>query len=876
MLYKEHVTPSNPGLPSRHPAHRPAAMPFPPSACRTPPMSNWNVCPVEPSFLVLRHRQFASHVGNRFVRLFAAALFLIPCLPRLAAADNEPIDFEGDIRPIFNQHCAECHGLDERNGGISFADRTSLFREADSGMLPIVPGEPQNSELMLRIESDDEDLQMPPEGERLTVEQVAVLRDWIAAGAEWPEKKTSVSQAATDLSSHWSLQPIREPKLPHVDDLSWASNPIDCFVQAKRESAGLQVTADAAPETLLRRASYGLTGLPPSSQQIDEFQRAVEQLGTPTAFAALTEQLLNSPSYGERWGRHWMDWVRYADTAGDNSDYPIPQAYLYRNYIIDAFNADIPYDQFLIEQIAGDLLPAESLEQRNRQTIATGYLAMARRFGSLVERYPWHLTIEDTIDNMGRTMLGLTISCARCHDHKFDPISTRDYYGLYGIFASTRYPFPGIELFQAQRDFVPLIPEDQADKTLQPFQAETDKLTRELQKLLDECEQQALEYAASESAVSLAEQRKRVDKLDAMLLKARRAGEALAAHLKKIPDMPVAYGVGEATPTDARIQIKGEPTRLGAVVPRKFPDVLGGYSIAEDDRQSTSGRLQLAQWIASQENPLTARVIVNRVWQRHFGRGIVPSTSDFGIRGEPPTHPELLDWLAGEFMKSGWSIKHLHRLILNSRTYQLSSQDVESNLALDPDNHLLWKFNRQRLDAESLRDTLLLLGGTLDGTPQCEPHAFPPVQEWKYTQHHPFKDDYPSNKRSVYLMAKRLTAKPYFQTFDGPDPNVCTSDRDASVTALQALYFVNDTFLHEQSQRFAEQLVRSVPSDAERLRSAFVSILGRAAAADERQLLLQHLDVLRESLADHKSQEQAVWSSLTRSMLRLNEFMYID
>ena len=803
----------------------------------------------------------------------ASIACLLVVAPRGFAVDD--VDFVRQVQPIFQRHCAECHADDERNGGLSFDDRASLFAEADSGNRAVRAGQPEQSELIRRIRSADEADRMPPEGPRLSDQQIQLLTRWIAAGAAWAEAAEPVKRNTLS-SDHWSFQPVTDPDPPPVEDESWPRNPIDRFLQARRESAGLSPAPDAEPITLIRRASYALTGLPPTPAEVHAFTASADSLGTDAAFAELVDRLLNDPAYGERWGRHWMDWVRYADTAGDNSDYPIPQAYLYRNYIIDAFNDDLPYDQFLIQQIAGDLLPAETQQQRNRQTIATGYLAMARRFGSLVERYPWHLTIEDTIDNVGRTMLGLTLACARCHDHKFDPVSTRDYYGLYGIFASTRYPFPGIELFQTQRDFVPLVPPSEAAAALRPYQATTDKLTRELDQLLAACERQALENAARASAATLEEQRKMSDQLDAMLLKARKAGEKLADHLKKVPALPTAYAVQDDEPVNARIQIKGEPDRPGAEVPRKFPDVLGGQSLSDDVARSHSGRLQLARWIASGDNPLTARVIVNRVWQRHFGTGLVPTASDFGLRGEPPTHPELLDWLATEFIRGDWSIKHLHRLIMNSRVYQLSSHGLEQNLARDPENRLYWRFNRQRLDAESIRDTLLFVAGSLDPAMQTQPHPFPPRDQWKFTQHHPFKDAYSSNKRSVYLMTKRLTAETYFQTFDGPDPNVCTSDRDQSVTALQALYFVNDEFLHRQAELFAERLLSEPSGDSQRLNHAFETLLCRQPKPDEAALLQAHLAAVRQQTAGDAAAETTAWSSLARSLMRLNEFLYVD
>lgn len=809
-------------------------------------------------------------------RVSAILFGFLSSIVTLPIAGAEPVDFREDIRPIFQKYCAKCHAAAEKNGGVNFEDPASLFAEADSGKRPIVAKNAEASELIKRVTSADEDLRMPPEGGPLSERQINTLKDWISQGASWPQIGVPDAQESRT-SSHWSFQPIADPQPPVVQDVSWSLSPVDHFIQAERESAGLEVGKDAEPVVLIRRATYGLTGLPPTPEDVDRFLEAVETpRGLDGAFADLVEELLASKSYGERWGRHWMDWVRYADTAGDNSDFPIPQAYLYRNYIIESFNDDLPYDRFLTEQIAGDLLPAESQEQRNRQIIATGYLAMARRFGSLVERYPWHLTIEDTIDNMGRTMLGLSLSCARCHDHKFDPVTTRDYYGLYGIFASTRYPFPGIELFQTQRDFVPLIPQTQAAAAMQPYQAETDRLAAELDKLLAACRRRARENAAGESRVSLDEQRKMQDELDAMLIKARRAGEKLANHLKQIPPIPTAYAVQDAEPQDARIQVKGEPERPGAVVPRSFPKILGGQTLNETAANSSSGRLELASWITSPKNPLTARVIVNRVWQRHFGVGIVPSTSDFGLRGDDPTHPELLDWLAGEFVRSGWSVKQLHRTIMNSRTYRMSSEDIEENLASDPGNRYYWKFNRQRLDAESIRDTLLMISGALDATPLTEPYPIPPHSEWKYTQHHPFKDDYPSQKRSVYLMTRRLTAKPYFQTFDGPDPNVCTSDRDQSVTPLQALYFFNDEFLHEQAGLFAASLCESEDDDRIRAKKAFRTILCREPSRQESDFMLTHLPAVREQFETETLGNQQAWSSLVRTLLRLNEFVYVD
>ncbi|MCA9192156.1 MAG: PSD1 domain-containing protein [Planctomycetales bacterium] len=831
----------------------------------------------------------------------AYTLALSVSLSMVFTLEASPDDTEiAQAQKLLVEKCWDCHGPEEKNGGLDFSQPQSLMLPADSGGSAVVPNNLDQSQILLRVRQQDPERRMPPEASPLDEYEIAILEKWVSATEYWKQlnKAHEVSALKQTKSSHWSFQPLSSPALPNIVDGNWPTSAVDYFVAAEREKRGLEVVPDAQAATLARRLHYDLTGLPPSPQDIIHFLDAEQRLGRQAASEQLVDRLLASQAYGERWGRHWMDWVRYADTAGDNSDFPIPQAYLYRNYIIESFNCDVPYDRFLTEQIAGDLLPADSQSERNRQRIATGYLAMSRRFGSLVERYPWHLTIEDTLDNLGRTTMGLTLSCARCHDHKFDPITMRDYYGLYGFFASTRYPFPGIELFQVQNDLVPLLPTEEYDLALAPYAEKSQQLTNELEKLLAECRKQSQQNAIAEIDATLDERRQMRDALDAMLIKARRAGERLAEHLKTIPELPMAYAVAEGVVQDASIQIRGEPERPGAVVPRGFPSVLGGQQLASDISQQNSGRLQLAQWIANPQNPLTARVIVNRIWQRHFGRGLVSTTSDFGSRGDAPSHPELLDWLAEEFMNHDWSIKHLHRLLLTSRTYQLASQDTTHGFEQDPENHWLWKFNRSRLDAESLRDSLLFVAGNLDTTAQTKPYDFPPQAEWKFTQHHPFKGDYPSSKRSVYQMTKRLTADTYMQTFDGPDPNVCTSSRDQSVTPLQALYFVNDEFIHQQANAFVrrwmeESCIGDDNQDSARIALATLAVLGRPVEQEETELMRAFLQQVRDQLSplkegivhpdnklsDHENAlpvDLQPWASLVRDLFRLNEFVYID
>jgi hypothetical protein len=571
----------------------------------------------------------------------------------------------------------------------------------------------------------------------------------------------------------------------------------------------------------------------------------------------------------------------------------------YRDWVIAAFNADMPYDQFVREQLAGDLLPNRTTDQ----LVATGYLANARRFGSRVDDYPQHLTIEDTIDNLGRTFLGLTINCARCHDHKFDPITTQDYYALYGVFHSTRYPWPGIELEQKQRDLVPLAALDELPKALKALadrDAEQKRLDGEVKKAED-----ALKKKQDEQNKKLDEalkgkegdEKKKIEEE----LKAKHAEEkkpfdedvkkaktAAKEHSQKKPPYELAYAVAEgAKIADCAVQQKGDPAKPGALVHRHFLTIFGGAELPSDVK--SSGRLRLADWILHESRPLAARVAVNRIWQYHFGRGIVPTPNDFGKQGKPPTHPELLDWLATRFVADGWSIKKMHRLILLSHAYRISGvvppasgrQDSgrRDGGGTDPSNELLSFFPRQRLDAEAIRDTLLVLGGSLDRTP-AGAHPFPPQSEWKFTQHNPFKAVYESNKRSVYLMTQRIQRHPYLAIFDGADPSASTPARITSTTPLQALFLLNDPLVHEQAKRFAARVFAEGADDSLRLKRAYELALSRAPASDEIENALAFLGAAREKLRSAGTPADKVdaeaWQAMARVILRLNEFVYID
>jgi hypothetical protein len=749
--------------------------------------------------------------------------------------------FEKRIRPILVTHCYECHSAKSKKlGGGLLIDSKQGIRKGGDTEPPLLPLDPASSLLLRAVRHASASLTMPPE-EKLSEMDIADLEQWIRDGAPDPReedtlKQLQLAQEALTAKARewWAFQPLATGQRgPHA---------IDEMLEEKIREIGLIPALPADKRSWLRRATYDLIGLPPTLREIQDFLTDESD----EAYTKVIDRLLASPHYGERWGRYWLDVARYADTAGDNSDFPIPQHYRYRNWVIQAFNDDLPYDQFITQQLAGDLLPAKTHEQKASLIIATGYLANARRFGSRVVDYPQHLTIEDTLDNLGRAFMGLSLSCARCHDHKFDPISTEEYYSLYGFFANTRYPWPGIELDQKQRDFVPLVTE-------QERQAFENNKTREMNAL--RAEKACYDHA----------------KVKADDLEAR-----LAEWTLKQPTN--AYAVSESGQSrNVRVQHKGDPAKPKQIAKRRFPSVLGGQELPSDEK--TSGRLALASWITDKNNPLTARVMVNRIWQGHFGNPIVTTPNDFGRQGKPPTHPELLDWLASEFQRSGWSVKHMHRLIMQSKAYQRSSMADAAALEKDPTNAYLSHFPRQRLDAEALRDTLLMLGGSLEKGMGGE-HPFPPPNTWKFTQHNPFKAVYESSKRSVYLMTQRIQRHPYFVNFDGADPSASTALRTKSTTPLQALFFLNDPLIHEQSSRLARQLIKDLPDPRQRLESAWELLFARKPDPEELDAALQFTAQKQsQSAASGISAEKAeleAWVAQVRVLMRLNEFLYLD
>jgi cytochrome c553 len=1277
-------------------------------------------------------------------RLLTIITVLVSCSPLLradevAAAAKTEEYFEQRIRPVLANVCFRCHGGERVSGGLRVDSREALLAGGDSGPA-IEPGQPDSSLLLKAIARSPEVSAMPPAADaQLSNDQIRDFRLWITAGAFWPERVEPF-----EIQQHWAFQPLSTVAVPDSSDSPWVQNPVDAFVLSRMQQSGVAPAAPADRRTLIRRVTFDLTGLPPAPGDVAAFLND----RSPDAFTRVIDRLLASPAYGEKWGRHWLDVVRYADTAGETADYPVPAAWRYRNYVIDAFNEDLPYNQFVREQLAGDLLAAEQPDERfAARTIATGFLAVSRRFGFDSENYH-HLTIQDTIDTVGQTFLGLTLGCARCHDHKFDPVSTRDYYALYGIFDSSRYPFPGSEQKQRVRALTPLCPPAEAQSAWHTYLQRTQQIAARLTELQQPVPSavlrlttdidgdfelqapaaggsygvlvppwrysgnvsvtaaaqspfhnvypggsrgaavpphagrwsiwQALHLPADESAQtvclnidlriaaaaapgaestaprltlasasgskqltltfhagrilqtrnasqqqlgsyrpgewfnlqltlhpatgaisgrvgtpeataefqattpawdapperlelageataaaeaagvevdqiairqtafppvsnefqlpsetpsgesaaaarqeleaaigidgdlelqpsdgapaapwnpgpnsvvrlsprsqspftncyppgqqgfhlpsrseydgfgltirqlpadanglihagfdfrvqpaagpgsgswryylghgpgssaavelffthdqlfcregeqiqpllklqpglwqqlqltldtinrrfsgklladgsrqnftgrfsagwdghidysfidsyghlpgqrpeldadnfvlssrpaepldskapaseSVAERRERIQRLQRLIGDQQAETAALTAELQQLlaeGPLPLAFAMSEGTPEDARIQLRGEPTQPGDTVPRGFITVLGQAVPAEPLRGS--GRRELADWLVRPDNPLTARVMVNRIWQQHFGRGLVATPNDFGVRGLPPSHPELLDWLAGEFMRQGWSVKAMHRLILNSAVWQQASwsgaemlqgtddgagsgeqipgsASNRSPLSTDPQTLLIGSI-RRRLTAEEIRDSILAVTGQLDHSPATG-HPFPAPISWGFSQHAPFSDVYEHSQRSIYLMTPRLKRHPFLALFDGADPSASTASRPGTTVPTQALFFLNDPLVHRAAERWADYLLQSSADRQELLRQAWQQALQRDPEPEELVAAAAFLETYRARLPADTPADAArsqPLAALLRTLLGSNEFLHVD
>ncbi|HEY2251057.1 MAG TPA: PSD1 and planctomycete cytochrome C domain-containing protein, partial [Planctomycetaceae bacterium] len=661
-------------------------------------------------------------------------------------------------------HCFQCHGPDKQKGNLRLDSRAALLAGGDLGEAATLDA-PETSLLLKAVGYQDDSLKMPPKG-KLADQQIADLTAWVKAGAPYPPTESPASKEGKSIlakagADFWAFQPPVDQPLPTVHDTAWPKSPIDHFILADLEAAGLRPAAPADKRSLLRRATFDLIGLPPTPAEVEAFL-ADE---SPQAFAAVVERLLASPHYGERWGRHWLDVVRYADSNGLDENVAFGNAWRYRDYVVAAFNRDKPYDQFLLEQLAGDLLPAsDDLAVKHERLIATGFLSLGPKVLAEVDPTKMEMDIiDEQVDTFGRAILGLTLGCARCHDHKFDPIRTDDYYALAGIFKSTRTMENFIKLARWH--------ENDLATAAELAQKETHaKQAAEKKAAIDEFVKQAnqrLQASLPEGGLPKDAESMYPDETKAEL---KRLRDELAAFQKAAPVILSAMGASEGKIADLAIHIRGNHLTLGKTVARGFPQVLAGTGTVPVD-QAHSGRLELAQWLIAKDHPLTSRVMINRLWRWHFGEGLVRSPDNFGKLGEAPTNQPLLDWLARRFVESRWSFKEMHRLIMLSSTYQMSATYNAGAAAVDPGNRLHWRSDVRRLEAEEIHDALRAVGGTLD---LAMGGSLLHVGNREYLFDHTSKDGtkYESPRRALYLPIIRNNLYDFYQLFDSPDGTV--------------------------------------------------------------------------------------------------------
>ncbi len=857
-------------------------------------------------------------------------------LNETAAESDGTTLFERQILPVLVNQCYECHSKDSETieGGLELDSPAGMLRGGDSGAM-FEAHHADKSELLRMLRHEEGVSGMPPE-EKLSEEVIAAFEEWIRLGA--PDSRedtgpTAKEQRLSEAEGHWAFQPPLPVEPPTVTDTDWARDPlIDNFVLARLEEAGLAPVSDANRLTLVRRVYFDLIGLPPSPEQVNAFVSDE----SPDAFEKLVDHLLDSPQFGERWGRHWLDVVRYAESSGMEFNFTYPHAWPYRDYVIDSLNADKPFDDFLREQIAGDLLPneeGESPEVIEARNIAPSLLAFGpKRHNSSGTEFQIDIA-DDQIDVVFKSTQAMTVSCARCHDHKFDPIPQTDYYALAGIFLSTeprygtikqKYSNTPTELLpigedaQAMHDAAEAH-EKQITETEQSLASKKEEVTKaeEAEKLAMTAKTEAkellaaitsrLEATAAEGEVSEndttttdtsdADAATALDQAVAKLTEATTLVTTLKDEVTKLetsvaelkesrpPRPQYAMTVRDREqPADTKLAIRGDFRNRGEVVPRGFLSAVHVPDAASVD-PTHSGRLELANWIANPDNPLTARVMVNRIWHHLFGRGIVPTVDNFGMLGKSPTHPQLLDTLALRFIEEGWSVKRMVRAIVLSRAYQLSSRIDEKNMAVDPDNRLLWRATPRRLEAEAIRDATLTVSGQLEL--QRPTGSTVTALGDKLVRGIPTeKIQPPSQHRSVYLPVVRDYVPELFDLFDFPSPSLVTGQRVVTNVPSQALYLRNSEFVAEQSRHAAERLLASedVSDDAGRVALAMQWALGRLPSDAESEAALQLIQQVQQAevpevkeaeTSDEDPRIVNAWSAWFLTLFTTAEFRYL-
>jgi hypothetical protein len=820
---------------------------------------------------------------------FAIALFVLLstslCSTTLRAADEKAgIEFfEKHIRPVLVSKCYKCHSSSSREpkGNLLLDTREGIRMGGDSGEA-VVPGQLNDSVLLEAIRW--EGLEMPPE-EQLPAETIAKFEQWIEMGAQDPrDGKASLIRREIDFEKarrFWAFRPITNPQPPTVNS-DWPRTEIDQFVARKQVERDVGPVEEASAQTLARRIYFDLVGLPPTPEQLSEFKRRAEE-GLTQAVEQTVDELLASPHFGERWGRHWMDVVRYGESTGMERNATFPYAWRFRDWIIQSLNDDKPYDRFIMEQVAGDLLPHESPAQRRDQMVATAFLAIGPK--SLNETNDGAFlmdVVDEQIDVTTRAFIGLTASCARCHDHKFDPIPQTEYYSLAGIFRSTD-TFYGTDASNGNRNPSRLLSIADDGTVSQIATKGTGKgssagaIQKQLKAARTKLKRFETQLKKNPKAKNISIQMKKSEARVKQL--ARRIKDQQAQTVATKDGHQTMAVLDASSPDDTQLRIRGEANDKGDTVQRGFLTIGSVGHIPDLDR-STSGRLALAEWLTQDDNPLTARVAVNRIWQHLFGRGIVATVDNFGANGDRPTHPELLDWLASDFKANGWSVKHTIRRIMTSRVYQVGSERNLDAEAIDPANHLLWRANHRRLEAESIRDAMLVVSGMLDAEPGNGSVVMTAGNGIIGRNLQPDRLATNDTKRSVYLPIVRGYVPEILKVFDFPEPSMIYGSRDVTTVATQALYMMNSDFVTAQAEAFAERVLREGDrSETDRVDRAWQIALARLPSKTERSDALTFIQQTSESFETSESEtdrRKKAWTSLAQSLFASAEFRYIE
>ena len=853
-----------------------------------------------------RQVRYHPHIVNR---AFAAVAFASASLslgvlpgaePDLSKAQRD--FFESKIRPVLVEHCYGCHSAEAKKVEADYLldTRAGIRKGGASGRDAVIPGDLSGSQLLEAIRYENPKLQMPPSdhGEKLSGAVIADFETWITMGAPDPRDGESKLPRELAAESHWAFQPVIRPELPPVKNADWPRDRIDHFVLAKLESKKLEPVGDADRSMLIRRATLELTGLPPTLEEIRDF--LIDPAPDDQAFATVVDRLLDSPAFGERWGRHWLDVARYAESSGYSRNMLYPYAWRYRDWVIDAFNADKPYDRFLTEQLAGDLLPADSPSQRDARHIATGFLTIGPKTLNEGDPLLFELNVaDDQIDATCRAFLALTANCARCHDHKYDPIPTADYYALAGIFRSSQNLAGTSTNVRAEHETAWAMGPDgeqalkrieEATKKADETQAAYMELVKKRNDIRDPLEKKGIDWRKNPTPALTAAEAE-VQRFQDLVRAAKAAIPASPDFAMAVKDAPVMTDADWKTEEEAAAKDKKLPRPLRIADSPIFnkglhdqplePVARGVLSLFEPQLKAPSipadesGRRQLAAWLTDPNNPLPARVMVNRVWHHLFGTGLVETVDNFGLLGASPSHPELLDDLALRFSgeEMNWSMKRLIRTIMLSRAWRLSSTVDETSYAVDPDNRLIWRFAPQRLEGEAIRDSLLFVGTGLDEPPADGSQVFTismkqakPLQREIGRRDYYYQDvDENVRYRSVYLPMARDVLFDSLKVFDAPDPNLVVGGRKLTIVPTQALFLMNSQLVLEQAAAMAERIAAGVPyNPGQRAMVVYLSLLAREPSPEEKSLMSEFV------LADGNSEK--AWAEAIQAVMASGEF----